>query len=60
MSEFSDHEDSPTAFLFENLHDVEELLNIDEIDVSPKVDAIKVGKNNFVEIFLKLVLLSKK
>ena len=49
MSEFSDHEESPTAFLFENLHDVEELLIFDEIDVSPKVDEIKVGKNNFVE-----------
>ena len=44
MSEFSDQADSPTAFLFENLHDVEELLVFDEDDESVKVDEVRFDK----------------
>jgi hypothetical protein len=36
MSEMSDQAESPTAFIFENLHDVEELFEFDDIAASTK------------------------
>ena len=44
MSEFTEYSEplsSPTAFVFENLHDVEELLIVDEDEHSTKKDLSK-------------------
>ena len=48
MSEFSDHASSPTSFVFENLHDVEELFVVEKTD---KNDTKNVVKNDVPSTF---------